>query len=109
MFDKDHRLTAEAKKHLNSEQVGFVEDFTLHSTISTTPDKVHIAKFNAAMQMYAANLVQDSIQSLISSNERIAVSNERHSQSMNRLTMALVFVGVVQIIIQVVQISLRPS
>lgn len=98
MLDDSNRLSDEAKKHLTAEQVKLLDDWHINSNLGS------VSKFQAATQMYAANLVEDSVQKLIASNENIATSNDRHEKSMNRLTIALVFVGFVQIVIQIIQI-----
>ena len=101
MLDSSHRLSEEVKKHLKPEEVKMLDNWDIHNGLGP------VSKFQAVTQVYAANLIEKSVQSLIESNKTIAASNNRYASAMMWLTGALVFVGIVQIIIQMVQISQR--
>jgi len=99
MLDSSYRISEEAKTHLKPEEVKMLDDWDIHNGLGP------VSKFQAATQIYAANLIEKSVDSLIESNKTIAASNNTYASAMMWLTGALAFVGFVQIIIQIVQIS----
>ena len=89
-INPEGKVIPEAENFLKEEQVKFINDFKIHSSMQGFSEKVKVAKYQAAIQMIAANQIEESVKSLNGTIDKLDRAIINADQSSGALTKAII-------------------
>jgi len=91
------------KSITSQEEYKFVEH-TFNNTINQQNDIRVGTAYSTLSNFYLAKIIENSVDKIIKSNEKLEKSNDENNKKINNLTLALVFVGIIQAIAAIAQV-----